>query len=73
VLTTADLGVPTQAKGAAAFAVLGFLSWYGLPGSVAAATGALHQSVLGSIKPGAVPLVLPALAEALPRYLRLRP
>ena len=73
VLTTADLGVPTQAKEAVAFAVLGFLSWNGLPGSVTAATGARHQSILGSIQPGAVPLVLPAPAEAPPRYLRLRP
>ncbi len=73
VLTTADLGVPTQAKEAVAFAVLGFLSWNGLPGSVTAATGARHQSILGAIQPGAVPLVLPAPAEAPPRYLRLRP
>lgn len=71
VLTTADLGVPTQAKEAVAFAVLGFLSWNGLPGSVAAATGARHQSILGTVQPGAGPLVLPAPAEAPPRHLRL--
>jgi hypothetical protein len=40
---------------------------------VVAATGARHQSILGSIEPGAVPLVLPAPAQAPPRYLRLRP
>ena len=60
VLTTDDLGVPAQAKEAVAFAVLGFLTWNGLPGSVTAATGARHPAILGSIQPGAAPLVLPA-------------
>lgn len=71
VLTTDDLGVPTQAKEAVAFAVLGFLAWHGLPGSVPAATGARHQSILGSIQPGSSPLVLPRPAAAPPRRLRL--
>jgi anhydro-N-acetylmuramic acid kinase len=69
VLTTADLGVPAQAKEAVAFAVLGFLSWHGLPGSVAAATGARHPAILGTIQPGAAPLVLPEPAAAPPRFL----
>ena len=72
VLTTDDLGVPAQAKEAVAFAVLGFLTWNGLPGSVTAATGAAHPAILGTIQPGAVPLRLPEPAEAPPRYLRLR-
>ncbi len=72
VLTTDDLGIPAQAKEAIAFAVLGFLSWNGLPGSVTAATGARHPAVLGSIQPGAGPLVLPEPAAAPPRYLTVR-
>jgi anhydro-N-acetylmuramic acid kinase len=72
VLTTDELGVPAQAKEAVAFAVLGFLTWNGLPGSVTAATGAAHQSILGTIQPGATPLRLPEPADAPPRYLRLR-
>jgi anhydro-N-acetylmuramic acid kinase len=72
VLTTGDLGIPAQAKEAVAFAVLGFLTWNGLPGSVTAATGARHPAILGSIEPGAHPLVLPEPAAAPPRYLSLR-
>ena len=72
VLTTAELGVPAQAKEAVAFAVLGFLTWNGLPGSVTAATGAAHPAILGTIQPGAAPLRLPEPAGTPPRYLRLR-
>lgn len=71
LLTTADLGLPAQAKEAAAFAVLGYLAWNGLPGSVPAATGARHPSILGSIHPGRGPLVLPEPASVPPRRLRL--
>jgi anhydro-N-acetylmuramic acid kinase len=73
VLTTDDLGVPAQAKEAVAFAVLGFLTWNGLPGSVTAATGAAHQAILGTIQPGAAPLRLPEPAAVSPRYLRIYP
>jgi anhydro-N-acetylmuramic acid kinase len=72
VLTTAELGVPAQAKEAVAFAVLGFLTWNGLPGSVTAATGAAHPAILGTIQPGDAPLRLPEPAGTPPRYLRLR-
>jgi anhydro-N-acetylmuramic acid kinase len=72
VLTTSELGIPVQAKEAVAFAVLGFLSWNGLPGSVTAATGARHPAILGSIQPGAGPLVLPEPAAVPPRYLTIR-
>jgi anhydro-N-acetylmuramic acid kinase len=64
--TTEELGIPVQAKEALAFAVLGFLSWHGLPGSVTAATGARHPSILGSITPGAGPLVLPSPLTSAP-------
>jgi anhydro-N-acetylmuramic acid kinase len=72
VLTTDDLGIPAQAKEAVAFAVLGFLSWNGLAGSVIAATGARHPAILGSIQPGASPLELPEPAGAPPRRLVVR-
>jgi anhydro-N-acetylmuramic acid kinase len=70
VLTTEDLGLPVQAKEAVAFAVLGFLTWNGLPGSVTAATGAQHPAILGSIQPGAAPLVMPEPATVAPRRMR---
>jgi anhydro-N-acetylmuramic acid kinase len=72
VLTTSELGIPAQAKEAIAFAVLGFLSWNGLPSSVIAATGARHPAILGSIQPGARPLVLPEPAAVPPRHLSIR-
>jgi len=62
--TTADLGVPTAAKEAYAFAVLGYLSVHGLTGTVPSCTGARHASVLGSLTPGRAPLTLPAPSPA---------
>ena len=37
--TIDELGIPSAAKEAYAFAVLGFLTWHGLPGNVPACTG----------------------------------
>jgi anhydro-N-acetylmuramic acid kinase len=71
VRTTDELGVPVQAKEALAFAVLGYLAWNGRPGSVTAATGARHPSILGSIEPGAGPLLLPPPLDTSPSRLRL--
>jgi len=50
---TDDLGLPSAAKEAYAFAVLGFLTVNGLGGTVPSCTGARHTSVLGSVTPGA--------------------
>jgi anhydro-N-acetylmuramic acid kinase len=44
-----DLGLPAQAKEAVAFALLGWLTWHGLPGNVPAATGARRAVVLGKV------------------------
>jgi anhydro-N-acetylmuramic acid kinase len=52
VRTTDELGVPSAAKEAYAFAVLGFLTVHGLGGTVPSCTGAAHTSVLGSVTPG---------------------
>ncbi|MEU8899304.1 anhydro-N-acetylmuramic acid kinase [Nocardia sp. NPDC048505] len=51
--TSDDLGLPSAAKEATAFAVLGYLTVHGHTGTVAACTGATHASVLGSVTPGA--------------------
>jgi anhydro-N-acetylmuramic acid kinase len=71
VTTSEMLGVPVQAKEALAFAVLGYLSWHGLPGSVQSATGARHPSILGSFTPGRGPLQLPVPAPQGPKRLHL--
>ena len=44
-----ELGVPAQAKEAVAFALLAWLSWFGLPGNIPSATGAGRAVVLGKI------------------------
>ncbi|MFF4755825.1 anhydro-N-acetylmuramic acid kinase [Streptomyces sp. NPDC002514] len=54
-----DLGLPADAKEAYAFAVLGFLTAHGLPGTAPSSTGARHASVLGSVTPGRDGLRLP--------------
>jgi len=55
-----DLGLPADGKEAYLAALLGFLTWHGLPANVPAATGAAGPRVLGSITPGRGPLRLPA-------------
>jgi anhydro-N-acetylmuramic acid kinase len=59
VRTSDALGLASAAKEAYAFAVLGFLTWHGLPGTVPVSTGARHPSVLGSVTPGRGGLRLP--------------
>ena len=49
VRTVEELGVAPQAKEAVAFALLAWLSWFGLTGNVNSATGALGPRVLGKI------------------------
>ncbi|MFJ9707767.1 anhydro-N-acetylmuramic acid kinase [Streptomyces sp. NPDC101234] len=66
-----DLGLPAAAKEAYAFAVLGFLTAHGLAGTVPAATGARHPSVLGSLTPGRAGLRLPPPAAGPPTRMRI--
>jgi anhydro-N-acetylmuramic acid kinase len=49
VATTEALGLAVEAKEAAAFALLGWLTWHGLPGNVPSATGASRAVVLGKV------------------------
>ncbi len=58
--TTDALGLPVDAKEAYAFAVLGWLTWHGLPGTVPSCTGATGPRILGAVTPGAGPLRLPS-------------
>jgi len=67
-----DYGLPAQAKEAYLFAVLGYLTVHGLPGTIASATGARVSSILGSITPGAGPLTLPQPAGVAVQRLRIQ-
>jgi len=49
VLTSDDLGLPSQAKEAVAFALLAYQTWNRQPGNVPSATGANRRAVLGKI------------------------
>ncbi len=50
--TTESAGLAVEAKEAAAFALLGWLTWHGLPGNVPSATGAKRAVVLGKVSYG---------------------
>lgn len=47
--TSEDFGMPAEAKEAAAFALLAWMSWHQLPGNVPAATGAKRPMILGQV------------------------
>ena len=60
-LVTSDArGLPSAGKEAYLFALLGFLTWHGVPGVAQGATGSAIPRVLGRISPGDAPLRLPA-------------
>jgi len=44
-----NFGMPAEAKEAAAFALLAWLTWHRLPGNVPAATGAKRGAILGQV------------------------
>lgn len=73
-LHTSDaLGLPSGAKEAYAFAVLGWLTVHGLAGTVPDCTGARHPGILGSVTPGRDGLRLPPPAETQPVRLDISP
>jgi anhydro-N-acetylmuramic acid kinase len=66
-----DWGIPSVAKEAYAFALMGFLSVHGLPSNVPSCTGARSAVVLGSITSGRSPLMLPDPVPRAPGHLRI--
>jgi anhydro-N-acetylmuramic acid kinase len=58
VKTIEEYGIPSAAKEALVFAIVGFLTLHNLPATVASCTGASRSAVLGSITPGRAPLLL---------------
>jgi len=56
--TIDEYGIPSAAKEALVFAIVGFLTLHNLPATVASCTGASRSTVLGSITPGRAPLLL---------------
>lgn len=71
-LTFSDaIGVDGDAKEAYLFALIGFLSWHGIPGVVTGCTGARRSTVAGRFTPGAEPLRLPEPATRVPERLRI--
>lgn len=69
VRTSDEVGLPSAAKEALAFAMMGLLSVNGLPGTVPSCTGARHASILGSITPTDKPL--PRILGTSPTSLRI--
>jgi anhydro-N-acetylmuramic acid kinase len=49
LLDTSALGLPVEAKEAAAFALLAYYTWHRRPANVPSATGAKHPAILGQI------------------------
>lgn len=68
--TSEQVGLPVDAKEAYLFALLGFLTWHGVPATVPSCTGARHATLAGRISPGASPLRLPPPAPS-PARLRI--
>lgn len=66
--TSDEHGLPVDGKEVVLWALLGFLTWYGVP----VGTGAHPPRVLGRITPGTGPLTLPPPARP-PQRLRLHP
>jgi anhydro-N-acetylmuramic acid kinase len=44
-----DFGMPAEAKEAAAFALMAWMTWHHLPGNVPSATGAKRPVILGQV------------------------
>jgi anhydro-N-acetylmuramic acid kinase len=71
IVSSDEYGAPADDKEAIAFALIGWCSAHGLPGTVPAGTGAREARILGTFTPGAGPLILPEPASTAPLALRL--
>lgn len=73
VLETTDtaLGLPEGAKEGLLMALIGWLSWHGLPATEPSLTGASRPSIAGRLTPGWRPLALPAPLHRRPRRMRI--
>lgn len=69
IVRSDELGIPSDAKEAIAFSLLGWLTAHGLPATVPSCTGAKGSRILGTITPGAGPLRLPEPIEADIRFI----
>lgn len=69
--STDELGLPAGEKEAYLFALLGFLTVHGLPGTVASCTGATQASILGAVLPGRLGLPRPEPVADPPTRLRV--
>ncbi|CAM3647094.1 anhydro-N-acetylmuramic acid kinase [Isoptericola cucumis] len=69
--TTDRLGLPEGAKEATLMALVGWLTWHGLPAALPSVTGAARGTVAGRLTPGAGPLRLAAPLDTLPARLRV--
>jgi anhydro-N-acetylmuramic acid kinase len=49
VRTIEEFGMPAEAKEAAAFALMAYMTWHYLPGNVPSATGAKKPVILGQM------------------------
>lgn len=72
VATTAALGLDPDSKEGYLMALLGYLTWHGVPGVLPGMTGSGTPRVLGRISPGDKPLRLPEPTAA-PARLIVRP
>jgi anhydro-N-acetylmuramic acid kinase len=66
-----EWGLPALAKEAYVFALLGWLTWHGIAGTVPSCTGARTPAILGTIAPPRAPLRLPPPIDPGPRRLRI--
>jgi anhydro-N-acetylmuramic acid kinase len=71
LVPSGDRGLPADAKEAVLWALLGFLTWHGLPGSTPA-TGSAGPRILGRVTPGDGPLRMPEPVAVAPTRLEFR-
>ncbi|MFD0558373.1 anhydro-N-acetylmuramic acid kinase [Stackebrandtia endophytica] len=71
IVVSDEFGAPADSKEAIAFALIGWCTAHGLPGTEPAGTGAREARVLGTLTPGAGPLRLPEPLARAPRGLVL--